>query len=101
MKKVGNVEKEGGQLAVIMDDRVEKTENVVMSDDGTGAKITIPSVFIGELDGEIIMEHSRNSSVILTMKFETKQSNTANVSLWLDTSVRSSYIMLRDFRPYY
>mgnify|MGYP003477414474 CR=1 FL=1 len=56
-------------MAIIMDDKVEKTEAIVMSDDGTGAKITIPSVFIGEEDGELIMEHSRNNSVILTMKF--------------------------------
>ena len=41
-------------------------------------------------------------SVILRMEFEVYTSDIANVTLWLNSNNRQSYIMLRDFyRDYY
>ena len=49
MTKVRNIEKAGGSLAVIIDDsESENVRDVVMSDDGSGAGIRIPSMLISK-----------------------------------------------------
>jgi len=52
--KVRNVAFTGGKLAVIIDSDNENITKVIMSDDGTGAGIRIPSVLIGRRDGKKI-----------------------------------------------
>ena len=54
MTKVRNVAFTGGKLAVIIDSDNENITKVIMSDDGTGAGIRIPSVLIGRRDGKKI-----------------------------------------------
>lgn len=50
--KVRNVEKAGGSLAVIIDDQEDIPVHTIMSDDGTGGGIRIPSMMIGRKDGK-------------------------------------------------
>jgi len=58
--KVRNIEKAGGSLAVIIDNSgTRDIKNVVMSDDGTGTGIRIPSMLISQHDGEILKEYLR------------------------------------------
>lgn len=47
VKKVRNMENIGVAVAIIIDDSDEDIENVIMSDDGTGGGIRIPSMLIG------------------------------------------------------
>jgi hypothetical protein len=46
--KVRNIEKAGGSLAVIIDDTNMNVKDIIMSDDGTGAGIRIPSMLISK-----------------------------------------------------
>ena len=48
MTKVRNVEKTGANAALIGDVNSEKSEVFIMSDDGSGHSINIPSFFIRE-----------------------------------------------------
>ena len=50
--KVRNIENDGIPVAIIVDNIDEDVEHVVMSDDGTGNGLTIPSMIISKLDGE-------------------------------------------------
>jgi antitoxin component of MazEF toxin-antitoxin module len=52
--KVRNIEKAGGSLAVIIDNTNYDIHDIVMSDDGTGAGIRIPSMLISEKDGKVL-----------------------------------------------
>lgn len=52
--KVRNLEKLGLKLAVIADTQEEDSENLIMSDDGTGHSITIPSFIIRKKDADIM-----------------------------------------------
>ena len=54
VKKVRNIEHAGGRLAIVMDHKKEDISSVIMSDDGTGMGISIPSLLIGKGDGEIL-----------------------------------------------
>ena len=51
-------------MAIIIDNKNEKIDGVVLSDDGTGAGISIPSMMINRHQGEIlkkfIIKHSKN-----------------------------------------
>lgn len=55
MKKVRNIEKLGVKLAIIVDNKEEHSEDLIMSDDGTGQSISIPSFIIRKKDGMMIM----------------------------------------------
>lgn len=56
MTKVRNIEKAGGSLAVIIDDSNYDVRDIIMSDDGTGAGIRIPSMLISKKDGKILKD---------------------------------------------
>ena len=56
------MERAGGSLAVIIDDGNSDIANVVMSDDGTGTGILIPSMLISRKDGEKLKEYLKSAS---------------------------------------
>jgi hypothetical protein len=56
------VERAGGSLAVIIDDGNSDIANVVMSDDGTGTGILIPSMLISRKDGEKLKDYLKSAS---------------------------------------
>ena len=55
--KVRNMEHAGAGLAIVVDNSNKKIDEVVMSDDGTGVGIRIPSVLISKQDGEKIIDY--------------------------------------------
>ena len=57
--KVRNIEQLGVKLAIIIDDKVENTEDLIMADDGTGHSINIPSFIIRKKEGD----HIKNTLV--------------------------------------
>lgn len=65
MTKVRNIEKAGGSLAVIVDNSGFNVKDIIMSDDGTGAGIRIPSMMISERDGKLLTQFLINSDANL------------------------------------
>ncbi len=62
MKKVRAMENIGVAVAIIIDDFEEDIENVIMSDDGTGGGIRIPSMLIGKTDGKKLLDYLKRAS---------------------------------------
>lgn len=56
MKKVRNLENIGAAVAILIDNSDEEIENIVMSDDGTGGGIRIPSMLIGKAEGKKLID---------------------------------------------
>lgn len=54
VQKVRNMEKMGVSVGIIIDNTNESIDNLVMSDDGTGQGIRIPSMIISQKDGKLI-----------------------------------------------
>jgi E3 ubiquitin-protein ligase RNF13 len=52
VKKVRNLENIGVAVAIIIDNTDKEIEDVMMSDDGTGGGIRIPSMIISQSDGK-------------------------------------------------
>lgn len=61
VKKVQNIQKFGGLMAIIIDRNDE--EHTHMSDDGQGSSIYIPSFLIGKRDGDLIKEAIHEAKV--------------------------------------
>lgn len=55
VKKVRNIEHAGGHAGIVVDTKFEDVQYVIMSDDGTGSGIRIPSMLIGKNDGQKII----------------------------------------------
>ena len=54
VSKVRNIERQGVKLAIITDNLEEDSENLIMSDDGTGHSINIPSFIIRKKESDLI-----------------------------------------------
>jgi hypothetical protein len=61
--KVRNIEKVGAKLAIICDNTLMSSENVIMADDGSGSAINIPSFIIRKKDCDIIKEELVNKTI--------------------------------------
>jgi hypothetical protein len=57
VQKVRNMEDAGAAVGIVIDNSEEDVENVVMSDDGTGAGIRIPSMLISQADGVKLIDY--------------------------------------------
>ena len=54
--KVRNIERQGVKLAIIGDKQEEDSENLIMTDDGTGHSVNIPSFIVRKKDAEMIKQ---------------------------------------------
>jgi hypothetical protein len=52
----------GVSVAIIIDENEEDVDNVIMSDDGTGGGIRIPSMLIGKTDGKKLIDFLKRAS---------------------------------------
>lgn len=76
--KVRNMEEAGVAVAIIVDDQSENVDDIVMSDDGTGAGVRIPSLLVSKTDGKKLIDFLKSASEI-----ELKQ-----ISLVADFDIR-------------
>lgn len=85
--KVRNVEKAGANVALIGDTTEEDSEVYVMSDDGSGHSINIPSFFIRKHVADAFRDsYANGDSVIIKVKIETVKTNSiTTVDLWYST----------------
>lgn len=62
VKKVRNLENIGVSVAIVIDDTDEEIENVIMSDEGNGGGIRIPSMIISKNDGKKLVDYILRST---------------------------------------
>ena len=52
----------GVAVAIIIDSNEEDVDNVILSDDGTGGGIRIPSMLVGKTDGKKLLDFLKRAS---------------------------------------
>lgn len=102
--KVRNIEKAGGQIALIGDAYYDSIEDVYMEDvDGSGFSLTIPALLIGKNDGSVLREAAANSMTV-KMKAELEishaDSNIVDVGLWYGNTLDLDPKLLRSMYDY-
>jgi len=105
VQKVRNMENLGGAVGIVVDDHNENIQGVLMSDDGTGGGIRIPSMLIGKNDGKKLLdwwtsasEDEKANLVIMAefvMPFE--EDNKVTWDFWFTSSSDRALDFLEDF----
>jgi hypothetical protein len=76
--KVRNIERAGGQIAVISDGYYDSVEDVFMEDvDGSGFSLVIPALLIGKSDGKALQETLAKADSV-KMKVDLEISHTTS-----------------------
>lgn len=88
------MQKEGGKLAIVIDNAVERSENIVMVDDGKGHFVTIPTILIAREDGLKLLEYIQKNPIIM-VAFELQVTARSDVKLWVDILDHRNFIFLR------
>jgi len=104
-----NIERHGGSMAIIIDER-EKDDisKVIMSDDGTGAGIRIPAMLISRTDGDSIIEwitHAspdgqKQASIKASFLTEFYEDGKVMVEYWYTSGDDRSLDFMRDISKY-
>lgn len=105
VKKVRNLENIGVALAIIMDNTDENIDQLIMSDDGTGGGIKIPSMIITQKDGQKITKFLASASkseldslaLMATFKLD-KPDNRVEYDMFLSSSNDRALDFIDDFR---
>lgn len=94
-----NSQRQGAKLAIIADNKqFEDPGSIVMVDDGKGPQVKIPTILINHEVGELITDYilNKKQAVSLVVNFETFKKPIADVTLWMSSYDRKSYILIRD-----
>jgi len=102
VSKTRNIARAGGKLAIVIDTHKENITDVIMSDDGTGMGIGIPSVLIGRKDGETLKHFMGSANVseirqiVLNIEFKfPRQRSWSEVEYWYSQENEQSMRFLR------
>ena len=97
----------GAAVAIIFDSSEEDIENIVMSDDGTGGGIRIPSMLIGKTDGKKLVDFlTRESSkeieqiAIMAQFIMDKPDDRVEYDIWFTSSNDRALDFISDFKEY-
>ena len=105
VKKVRNMESIGVAVAIIIDDTDENIESVIMSDDGTGGGIRIPSMLIGKTDGRKLIDFLQRAddkeldqTAIMAQFIMEKPDDRVEYDLWYTSSNDRALDFISDFK---
>lgn len=106
VQKVRNMENLGGAVGIVVDDHNENIEGVLMSDDGTGGGIRIPSMLIGKGDGKKLIdwwsrasdEEKANLVIMAEFVMPFEEDNKVEWDFWMTSSSDRALDFLEDFR---
>ena len=98
--KVRNVERAGANVALIGDNKVEDSEVFIMSDDGSGHSVNIPSFLIRKSTADAFKKaYDDSKRIIVRVNIETgKADETADVTLWYSTPFDLTVTQLEGLR---
>lgn len=103
VQKVRNLENIGVSVAIIIDNRAEMIDEVLMSDDGTGNGIRIPSMLIGQNDGNKLIKWFEQASdeeldqVVMMSDFVLPEFEHVSYDFWFTSSSDRALSFLEDF----
>lgn len=83
----------GVAVGIIIDNQEENVDGIIMSDDGTGGGLKIPSMLISKKDGEKLLkfinhatQEELNSIVILASFEQNKPDDRVEYDIWYTSS---------------
>jgi len=105
VQKIRNMENAGVAAGIVVDNKNENITQILMSDDGTGGGIRIPSMLIGKSDGEKIIdwlstvnetEHAK-MNIMMDFVMNSTKDNRVAYDFWYTSSSDRALDFLEDF----
>jgi hypothetical protein len=107
VRKVRNMENIGVSVGIIIDATDQDVDTIVMSDDGTGGGIRIPSMLIGKRDGEELIKFLKEAtnleldSVAIMASFKMdKPDDRVEYDIWMTSSSDRALDFITDFSSF-
>lgn len=107
VKKVRNLEAIGVSVAIIIDSQSDDVDTLVMSDDGTGGGIRIPSMIIGKTEGRKLLDFLKRASkeeleqtAIMAQFVMEKPDDRVEYDIWFTSSNDRALDFISDFKEY-
>lgn len=97
--KVRNGERAGASAVIVIDDRFEDIQDVIMSDDGTGYNVRVPSMIIDKATGSLLKKYAQDGErVSLQVSFEQRvRREKAQVVLWYSSNNAHALDFIKEF----
>ena len=97
--KVRNGERAGASSVIVIDDRFEDIQDVIMSDDGFGYNVRVPSMIIDKATGSLLKKFAQDGeNVSLQVSFERRAlKEKVQVDLWYSSNNGPALDFIRDF----
>jgi hypothetical protein len=106
--KTRNAEDVGFKAVVVYDHSDEEVDSIIMSDNGAGGNLVIPTVLIGKASGEILSNFlyeqqdpsiggEKPEEVILKITFEMRQHDIVDLKFWTSADNRDFYNFEEEF----
>lgn len=104
VEKVRNIEEAGAGLAIIVDNKKEEISKIVMSDDGSGAGLRIPSMLVSYEDGQKLIDFMKTStkrvrdqiSIVVEFKMQ-RPDNRVEYDIWYSSNNDLVLDFIQDF----
>ena len=104
VQKVRNMEEAGVAMGIVVDNSDEDISDIVMSDDGTGAGIRIPSMLISKKSGQKLIDFLKTASqeelqqVAIQASFDmSRPDNRVEYDIWYSSSNDLALDFIQDF----
>jgi hypothetical protein len=108
VQKVRNMENIGVAVGIVIDDKAETIDNILMSDDGTGGGIRIPSMLISKPQGELLLNWIKAASpsdlkqlvVMAEFVMAFEDGNKVEYDFWMTSSSNRAIDFIEDFEAF-
>ena len=97
----------GVAVAIIIDSNEEDVDNVILSDDGTGGGIRIPSMLVGKTDGKKLLDFLKRASAeeieqtaIMAEFIMEKPDDRVEYDIWFTSSNDRALDFISDFKEH-
>jgi hypothetical protein len=97
------MENVGVAVAIVIDSTYEMVDDILMSDDGTGNGIRIPSMLIGKKDGDKIVNwynaatEEEKEQIVVMCEFKMPVNDIVKYDFWFTSSSDRALNFLEDF----
>lgn len=104
VNKVRNMEDIGVAVGIVIDDEKENVNDIIMSDDGSGSGIRIPSMLVSKKDGDKLLDFLKTASdeeltqVQVLASFDiARPDNRVEYDIWYSSSNDLALDFIHDF----
>jgi hypothetical protein len=103
VKKTKNVQRAGGQAAIIVNNFEGPVDDIIMGDDGTGREIFIPSILISKEDGDILKKYLKKSQEIkIDLYFPVPEtSGKVSFQIFFNSAHKQIYNLMSNYSELY